>query len=286
MRIHILSLSLLFLSSCVHSQNDLPVLEAFQKLEETNDGRLGVSALDVKTGKRVDYRNGESFPFCSTFKTLVVAAALSESEKDPTFLERKVPISKAVAEQSGYAPVSGKHAGGTMSVAELSIATIQLSDNAAVNLLIQELGGISAVNTFVREIGDETFRLDRMEPELNSAVPGDPRDTTSPKAMEQSLRRLMLEDMLAPKQRQLLVEWHKGNTTGDKRIRAGVPKGYIVADKTGTCSYGTTNDIGVVWKKNGDPIVLAIYFTQAMKDAKTNDAAVAEAARLVLRELK
>lgn len=154
-----------------------------------------------------------------------------------------------------------------MSISELCQAAVSESDDTAANLLIKKLGGPQVVTDFARSIGDQDFRLDRTEPTLNSAIPGDPRDTTTPESMTQSLNKVLLGNILAPTQRELLKTWLKDNILGDKRIRAGVPKTWTVGDKTGTGEYGTTNDIGIIWPPGSAPIILTIYFAQDKKDA-------------------
>lgn len=256
-------------------------------LEKSANGRLGISAINTGNGMRVQYRADERFPFCSTFKTIVAAAILKKSQTEKGLLDKRVRYNKDDVTKSGYAPIAEKHISDGLTIAELCAATLQYSDNAAVNLLMHELGGPTAVNVYARSIGDDIFRLDRWEPELNSAIPGDERDTTTPAAMEKSLQKLTLGDALEFPQREQLILWLKGNTTGSKRMLAAAPKGWIVGDKTGTGSYGTTNDIGVLWPANGGaPIVAAIYFTQNVKDAAPRDDVIAAATRLVIAAFK
>lgn len=259
--------------------------EEMARLEASAQGRLGLSAINTADGRRVQYRAEERFPVCSTFKAIAVAAILEKSTVDRRLLQQRITYSKEDVEKSGYGPITEKHLADGMTIAELCAATIQYSDNAAVNLLMTELGGPAAVTTYARSISDNTFRLDRWEPELNSAIPGDLRDTSTPAAMEKTLQRLALGDALALPQRAQLVAWLKGNTTGGKRMLAGVPKGWIVGDKTGTGSYGTTNDIGVLWPETGAPIVAAIYFTQHEKNASPRDDVIASATRILIRAL-
>jgi beta-lactamase class A len=152
------------------------------------------------------------------------------------------------------------------------------------NLLLKQLGGPGAVNIYARSIGDGTFRLDRYEPELNTAIPGDLRDTSTPMAMRKSLHNLVLGNTLGLMQRKQLNTWLKNNTTGNATIRAGVPKGWIVGDKTGSGDYGTRNDIGVIWVPTCSPIVLAIYTTQNKKDAQTRNDVIASATSLLINE--
>ncbi|WP_395321343.1 serine hydrolase [Variovorax sp. UC74_104] len=153
------------------------------------------------------------------------------------------------------------------------------------NLLLKELGGPAAVTAFARGIGDQTFRLDRAEPELNTSIPGDPRDTTTPAAMSDSIQRLVLGDALGAAQRDQLKTWLLGNTTNTERFLAGVPAGWKVGDKTGAGSYGTTNDVGVLWPPVGAPIVLSVYLTFPRKDAKGRNDVVASATRIATAAL-
>lgn len=261
------------------------VQEEMARLEASAQGRIGLSAINTADGRRVQYRAEERFPVCSTFKAIAVAAILEKSTADSRLLQQRITYSKEDVEKSGYGPITEKHLADGMTIAGLCAATIQYSDNAAVNLLMKELGGPAAVTAYARSIGDHTFRLDRWEPELNSAILGDLRDTSTPAAMEKTLQRLALGDALALPQRAQLVAWLKGNTTGGKRMLAGAPKGWIVGDKTGTGSYGTTNDIGVLWPATGAAIVAAIYFTQHEKDAAPRDDVIASATRILTRAL-
>jgi beta-lactamase class A len=222
---------------------------------------------------------------CSTFKAMAVAAVLKKSMKERDFLQKQLSYTKAEVIASGYAPITEKHLAKGMPIADLCAAAMQYSDNAAVNLLMKELGGPKAITAFARTIGDKTFSLDRWEPALNSAIPGDVRDTSSPAAMGKSLHLLLRGEALAPLQRELFITWLKGNTTGDTRIRAGAPKDWLVGDKTGTCSYGTTNDIGIIWPPQGDPLVMAIYFTQKNKDAANRSDVIAAVTKLVIADL-
>ncbi len=280
---------LALLTSCVSSpqkDSQSSVKEKIAELEFSSGGRIGLSAINLENDKRVQYRADERFPFCSTFKTIAVAAILKKSVTSSHLLKKRISYDSEDIKKSGWSPVTEKQLAKGMSIAEFCSATLQYSDNTAVNLLIKELGGLEAVNAFARSIGDDAFRLDRWEPELNEAEPGDLRDTTTPSAMEKSLQKLLLGDALPLPQREQLISWLKGNTTGNTRIRAGVPTGWVVGDKTGSGSYGTTNDIGVIWPANGAPIVLAIYFTQKSKDAESRSDLIASVTRILIDELR
>ncbi|MYM27637.1 class A beta-lactamase [Duganella sp. CY15W] len=250
-------------------------------LEKESGGRLGVAALNTGDGRQLLHRADERFPVCSTFKMMLSAAVLA---RDPALLKKRIPYEKS--DLVPHAPITSKHVGEGMTVAELCEATLQYSDNPAANLLMKQLGGPAAVTAYARSIGDSEFRLERWETELNTAIPGDPRDTTTPEAMARSLQKLVLGDALPPTQRKQLKDWMLGNTTGATRIRAGVPPGWPVADKTGAGDYGTVNDIAVIWPPGKAPIVLAVYLTQPGKDDKSHPEIHGEVAKVVIEAFK
>jgi beta-lactamase class A len=248
-------------------------------LEKAFGGRLGVFALNTANGAQLAYRAGERFAFCSTFKVLLASAILQRSQHHPGLLQQRIHYTQG--DLVNYSPISEKQVASGMSVAELCAAALQYSDNSAANLLIRQLGGLAAVTAFARSTGNADFRLDRWETELNSAIPGDPRDTATPESMVRSLQHLALGDGLQAPQRKQLVDWLKGNTTGGARIRAGVPASWPVGDKTGSGDYGTGNDLGIIWPAGRGPIVLGVYTTQREKDAAWRNDVIAEAAKIV-----
>lgn len=252
-------------------------------LEQHAGGRLGVSAWRTDGGARIAHRADERFPMCSTFKAMLAAAVLARSASEPGLLEKTIRYTDK--ELVTYSPLTEKHLADGMTVAALCAATLQYSDNSAANFLMKLLGGPQAVTAFARSIGNPVFQLERWETELNSAIPGETRDTTSPASMAHSLQQLLLGNSLPAPQRQQLETWMRGNTTGDQRIRAGVPAGWSVADKTGSGAYGTVNDIGVAWTASGAPLVIAVYYTREQADAPTNQDIITAATRIVVSAL-
>lgn len=184
----------------------------FASLENSAGGRLGVAGLNTGSGTHILYRADERFPFCSTYKLLVAAVALKRVATEPGLLSRMVPI--IAEDMSNYTPVTRAHVGGAMSVEALCQAAVQYSDNTAANLLMRLLGGPAGVTRFARTIGDDSFRLDRWEPALNAAVPGDPRDTTTPAAMLADLRLIVAGNLLGQPERAMLMGWMRDSRTG------------------------------------------------------------------------
>lgn len=249
-------------------------------LEARVGGRLGVAVLDTGTGRRLEYRSAERFPLCSTFKVLLAGAVLSRVDRGLERLDRSLPYGPA--DLLEYAPVTRAHvAGGRLTVGELCAAAVVVSDNTAANLLLGTLGGPAAITAFARSLGDAETRLDRLEPDLNEALPGDPRDTTTPDAMAAALRALLLGPALAPASRQRLEDWMVAATTGRNKLRAGLPPGWIAGDKTGSGARGTMNDVALVRPPGQAPILVAAYLTGSQAPWADREAVLAEVGRLV-----
>jgi beta-lactamase class A len=253
-------------------------------IEKRIAGRIGAAALDTGSGKRLDYRSDERFPMCSTFKFLAIAAVLKRVDEKKEKLERFVPYdAKEILE---YAPVTKEHLkDGGMTLGALCEAAIEQSDNTAGNLLLDVIGGPIGLTSFARNLGDHVTRLDRKEPDLNSSVPGDNRDTTSPRAMLGDMKRLLTGDVLSQSSRRQLEDWMQGNKTGADMIRAGVPRNWTVCDKTGRGANGATNDIGMVRAPGREPVLLAIYFVGSTATANDRAAAIAEVAKIVVESM-
>ncbi|MFC5069878.1 class A beta-lactamase [Flaviflagellibacter deserti] len=253
-------------------------------LERRSGGRLGVSVLDLGSIRRFGYRPDERFAMCSTFKLLAAGYVLARVDRGEERLDRRIVVRES--DLVPYAPAVEKRLGGDgMTMSELCDAAITLSDNAAANLILASYGGPAGLTAYLRSIGDDVTRLDRNEPTLNEATPGDPRDTTSPAAILDTTRKLVLGDALSASSREQLKAWLIANTTGGARIRAGVPKDWIVGDKTGTGDKATSNDVAVLWPPGREPVLLTVYFTGSALSRDTQSKVIADAASIVVRGL-
>lgn len=255
----------------------------FEQLERTHGITLGLYALDTGSGRHLAYCADQRFALCSTFKVMLAGAVLHLSQKQPDLLAKRIRFDAKTLVV--YSPITQQHVDTGMTVADLCAAALQYSDNTAANLLLDVLGGPAALTAFARRLGDDVFRLDRNEPSLNSALPDDPRDTSTPQAMATSVQRLVLGDGLNTSARQQLQAWLKGNTTGAKRIRAGVPGEWTVGDKTGSGDYGAANDVAVIWPPNRAPWVLTVFARATDPKSPWKDAALAEATGIVVQAL-
>ena len=254
---------------------------ALAALEEESGRRLGVYAVDTGSGAVVEHRADERFPYASTHKALTAAAVLDRT----TDAELDVVVRWTAGDLVTYSPVTELHVGTGLPLRDVLAAALQVSDNTAGNLLLDELGGTAGLEQVLRGLGDDVTSPDRYEPELNTGVPGDERDTSTPRALAGDLRAVAVGDALDPEDRALLLGWMRSSTTGGALVRAGVPDGWDVADKSGTAAYGTRNDLAVVTPPGRAPIVLAVLSTHPGADAEPADAVVARATEIAVAAL-
>jgi beta-lactamase class A len=254
-------------------------------LERRSGGRLGVYALDTGSGREITYRAHERFPMCSTFKLMLAGAVLDRVDAHNEDLARVVGYGDA--DMIANSPITKAHLTfASMTVAQLCAAAIEQSDNTAANLLLHSLLGPAGVTKFARKIGDQATRFDRNEPSCNTAIPGDPRDTTTPAAYAADARALLFGNVLAPRLRARLRTWLLACETGKARLQAGFPATWKAGDKTGTGDHGTANDVAILWPPNRAPIVVAAYHTGSTATPDAQNAVLADIGRIVYQRLR
>lgn len=252
---------------------------AVAALERRHGGRLGVAVLDIARRAPIAHRGDERFALCSTHKLLAAAFVLARVDRQAESLGRRIVYARD--ELVAYSPVTEKHVGADgVTVGELCEAAITLSDNTAANLLLDSFGGPAELTAYVRSLGDGVTRLDRREPALNEARPGDPRDTTTPVAMLDILSKTVLGTALSPASCAQLTAWLVACQTGDKRLREGVPKGWRVGDKTGSGGNNATNDVAILWPPGRAPIVVTAYYAESRASEDERNAVLSEVGRL------
>ncbi len=258
-----------------------PADRTFAELEDSFHAQLGVYALDTGTGRAVTFNADERFAYCSTFKALATGVLLKRN----TNAQLNQVIHYTSGDLVEYSPVTGQHVRTGMTLRAIMTAALEYSDNTAANLLLTQLGGPYQLQNALRSLGDTTTNVDRSEPTLNNATPGDARDTSTARALGTDLRDFVLGNELSSSRRQLLTGWLLANTTGGPYIRAGVPHGWKVADKTGNGDWGTRNDIAIAWPPGGAPVVIAVLSRRRSATATSDDALLADATKAAVTAL-
>lgn len=269
--------ALLATASTARAAAPLAALDAY---ERASGGRVGVFAKNLASGAELAWRADERFVMCSTFKASAAAATLARVDQGRERLDAFVRYGRS--QLLAYAPVARAGlAQGGLTVAELCKGAVELSDNTCANLLLARLGGPKSLTAFWRAHGDQVSRLDHDEPLLNRSPPGDPHDTTTPRAMAANLQRFLLGEVLSPGSRERLTRWMVDCQTGARRLRAGLPKAWRIADKTGNNGKDAMGDIAMAWPRPDAPVVIAAY-TQGGRPADAQfDAVFAAIGRAV-----
>lgn len=255
------------------------VQKSLAKLEDSFRGKIGLYAINTANNEIIAYNANKRFPFQSTLKLVVVGTLLKQGMANPNLLKENIHYNKS--DLIFWHPITGKYLASGMTLEALAKATMIYSDNPAANLIIKNLGGPISIDKFAHLIGNKSFNLKHYEGSLNSN-PNITDDTSTPKDMAQSLQEITLSNVLSNTEKTKLIGWMKDNTTGNNRIRAGVPSGFIVADKTGSGDYGIANDIAIIWPPSGKPIVLAIFTYQNKPTAKRREDILASATKIVI----
>ena len=264
--------------------NPTTVQENLKNIEKVAQIKIGVYAIDTNTNQRIAYRADEYFPVQSTLKLIAVGALFKQSDTQKQLLEQTIYYTRNEVNTWGWHPITGQYIDTGMTLKALAGAAITYSDNPAANLIIKQLGGSKAITAFAHSMGNDSFNLEHYDGADLNSNPNKSLDSATPKDMAISVYKLTLSHLLTPSQRALLVGWMQNNTVGYKRIRAGVPNGWTVADKTGSGDYGIANDIGIVWSPVCKPIVLAIYTVGDQPEAGQREDLIGLTTKMVLNE--
>lgn len=255
--------------------------DALVALEAEIEGDIGAFVLDTASGETLGYRADQRFAMASTFKPLLVAAVLAEIDGGRLALDDRIGVRGV--EIQPHSPVTGQLADGqTLTVAELCDAAITISDNTATNLLLDVIGGPERLTAFLRAHGDEVTRLDRYEVALNTNHRGDPRDTSSPRAIVHSYRTMLDTAALSDASRIRLREWLMASETGRNRLRAGLPAHWQLGDKTGYGANGAVNNVAIAWPPGGEPVFIAVLMSWTDADVSTLNTVHTRIARLAI----
>jgi beta-lactamase class A len=188
-----------------------------------------------------------------------------------------------VAPYKGTKPYVGDSG---MTIVQLCEVAITVSDSTAANSLLASFGGPAALTAFLRSLGDLVTRIDGTEPNVNIVKPGDVHDTTTPGAMVATLYRLLVGDALSSASRSRLTTWMiDARDAATQRLRLGLPKDWRIANKPGTWEAISTNDIGVIWPPNRNPLVVAVYLGEAPGSLKKQEGILADVARIIADNL-
>lgn len=271
--------TLLFFSTLSYASN---LTETINSIEKQISGHIGVAVLNTQTNQLWSYNGDQAFPMMSTFKTLACAKLLADNDKKIIDKSAQITINKQ--QLIPWSPITEKLIGKNISLNEACEATMLMSDNTAANVILQHTGGPKALTLFMRELGDNSTRLDRFEPQLNQAEKNDLRDTTTPKAMVYTLNNLLLEDTLEQKSKSQLIEWMKNNKVSNPLLRSILPQSWSIADRSGAGGNGSRGITAMVWNKQHKPLIISIYLTQTQLNMEQRNQAIVEVGEAIFKK--
>ena len=256
------------------------------QLASGDQGRIGVAAYDLASGRSMAVLGDQPFPMASTSKVAIAATFLEMVDSGRYRLDQMFPMMVPVASRKFDGPIAPVRAGDHYAAQSLIELSLTKSSNPATDALLAAVGGPAAVNDWLRRTGNSGMRIDRDiatlvrdDGAVNPATTIDTRDSATPMAMVRMLTGLYQGRWLSSRSRNYLLETMARCETGKRRIRALMPQGLVIAHKTGTLS-NTASDIGIISMPDGRAIALAIYVTG--QGGKANrDGRIAEIARTI-----
>ena len=269
-------LSSLTLSIPANSSPDL-IVNSIKEVEQNLGAKVGVSIYSVSDGYLWHYNGDSRFPLMSTFKTLACAKLLHDVETAKLSIDRSVKIEEQ--DLIAWSPITEKLVGESFSLKQACTAAMVMSDNTAANIVLDGISGPSELTLFMKELGDEVTRLDRIEPHLNEARSGDERDTTTPNAIVKSLGKLLYGEKLSSGSKEQLIEWMAGNKVSDSLLRSVLPEGWSIADRSGAGGFGSRGITAAIWSNEQQPLIVAIYLTQTEASFDERNKAIAKIGR-------
>ncbi|WP_286235148.1 class A beta-lactamase [Thalassotalea sediminis] len=267
----LLATSIIFASTFSVHANE--IIDSIKTQEQRLKANIGVAVYDIDKDKLWHYNGDTRFPFMSTFKVLACAKLLADVNNGVQSLDTKTVITKDSLIY--WSPITKHMIGEKMSLKQACSATMTMSDNTAANIILDGINGPAALTAFLRSIGDDVSRLDRIEPELNNVDKGELRDTTTPKAMAMLLHKILFGDVLTPSSKALLKQWMINNKVTGALLRSVLPQHWSIADRSGSGAYGSRAIAAVVWSETRTPLIITIYLTQTEATLKEQNKAIA-----------
>jgi beta-lactamase class A len=199
---------------------------------------VGIAALDLDTGETVSIKGDTPFPMASTVKVAIAALYLAQVDHGRRSLDDRI---------NGY------------SARSLMARMLIHSDNRATDILLKDLGGPTAVHNWLRDNGVSGLRVDRTISQLLTAKRDlwDRRDSSTPVAMVDLLKRIYKAELIKPESRNYLLDLMSRCATGKNRMKALLP-GVPIEHKTGTLD-GLTDDVGFITLPDGRRVAVAIF---------------------------
>jgi beta-lactamase class A len=278
-------LLLAFLAVTIFSPTDLS--KQINEIAGSSQGRVGAAVLLLESDKSVELNGNERFPMQSIYKLPIAMAVLDRVDSGSLNLEQKVKVEKSeLVPAKLHSPLRDKYPHGDveLTLRELLHYNVSDSDGTACDVLLRIIGGPNEVSKYLRGIGIKEIVVANTEMEMSKSDTVQYRNWATPNGAVALLKLLHEGKVLSAKSRELLTKLMIETPTGPKRIKGLLPRGTIVAHKTGTSNTvngitAATNDIGIITLPNGKHFVVAVFVSDAKADLKTREGVIARIAK-------
>jgi beta-lactamase class A len=260
--------------------SDSQLVGRWRELSRAVGGAVGIAVIQVESGRTLHVQGGRALPLYSVFKLPLAVAVLELVEEGRLRLDQKVPITPAEVVAGAAENTALWKEPTERTLRELLDLSIARSDNTSSDKLLELAGGPGAVTRRLAALGIQGIVIRESAREFMAARGRPHPNTASALDLARLLSRLQKGEILRADSRQLLFGAMAAATTGSQRIRAGVPAGTPVADKTGSGPGGSaTNDFGIVTLPDGRHLAMAVLVTGSKQPVATQEKLIADIAR-------
>lgn len=279
-------LLLLFITSQTAAQTINSLRREIRQIVSTKNAVVGVSIVDSNQKDTLSINADRQLPMQSVFKFHIAVAVLSEIDKGKFSLNQKIKIEKRDLLPDYYSPIKDKYPdGATLTISEILKYTVSASDNVGCDVLFRLIGGPEAVEKYFVKNKFKNVAIKINEETQQGNWDLQFQNWTTPKAANEVLsafynnrRKLLSRDSY-----DFIWKIMKETETGKSRLKGQLPRGTIVAHKTGTSGANKTtgitaavNDIGIVFLPNGEHFFISVFVTNSKENAETNEKIIAD----------
>lgn len=271
--------------SIAQQKNTLP--QQFATMAQAAKGTVGVSALVLETGEMAGYNNNQRFPMQSVYKFPIGMAVLQQVDEGKFKLQQNIRVLPSdYIPKPGHSPLRDEHPAGNVdvSVAELLRYNVAESDGSACDVLLRIIGGTPVADKYVHGLGIKDMRIALTE---QVQVPNEPmqyQNWSTPDAMTALFKKFYTGHVLSDSSYSFLLDLLVNSGPGARRLKAQLPKGTVVAHKTGTSGTQegltrATNDAGIITLPNGHHLIITVFIKDSYADQETREKTIANIAK-------
>ena len=269
---------------------DTELAQQIAKIAEDAKGKVGVAAVVIETGQFAGLNAEQRFPMQSVYKLPIAMAVMEQIKRGELALDEKIGVSKEDMVRAGQrSPLRDANPnGGEFTIRELIRLALVESDGTASDVLMRVAGGAGEIQAYLTQIGIKDIKVANSEKEIGRDWETQYRNWATPLAAVELLRgmREWSSEPDVDEKELVLHRFMIDSVPGAKRLKGELPKGTVVAHKTGTSGTengitAATNDIGIIWLPNGKHLAIAVFVSDSQADEKSREAVIAKITKAI-----